>query len=56
MLEPVLKYWKVFDLEGLSGEAEKARESLATFLDDLDRKANRFEERRETLLARQARG
>ncbi len=56
VLEPVLKYWKVFDLEGLSGEAEKARESLATFLDDLDRKANRFEERRETLLARQARG
>ncbi|MFZ0157574.1 MAG: acyl-ACP desaturase [Kineosporiaceae bacterium] len=56
VLEPVLKYWKVFDLEGLGGEAERARESLAAFLDDLDRKADRFEDKRDTLLARRRRG
>ncbi len=56
VLEPVLKYWKLFDLEGLSAPAEKARESLAAFLEDLDRKASRFEDKRETLLARQTRG
>jgi acyl-[acyl-carrier-protein] desaturase len=52
VLAPVLKYWKLFDIEGLGPEAEQARESLATFMDDMDRKASRFEEKRETLRKR----
>lgn len=52
ILAPVLKFWKIFELEGLSGQAEKARESLAAFMEDLDRKAARFEEKREMLRRR----
>ncbi len=46
VLAPVLKFWRLFELEGLSGPAEQAREALAGFLTDLDRKATRFEEKR----------
>jgi acyl-[acyl-carrier-protein] desaturase len=51
---PNLRFWKVFELTGLSGEGEQAREELAEFLTILDSKANRFVEQRERLLARQA--
>jgi acyl-[acyl-carrier-protein] desaturase len=54
VLNPVLRHWKLFDLEGLSAEGEQAREKLASFMDDLDRKASRFEEKREAQRARQA--
>jgi acyl-[acyl-carrier-protein] desaturase len=54
VLSPVLKFWRLFDLEGLSGPAEQAREKLAAFLSDLDRKASRFEEKREAQRLRQA--
>jgi acyl-[acyl-carrier-protein] desaturase len=56
VLSPVLKFWKLFDVDGLSPEAEKARENLDTFMDELDRKASRFEDKRATLQARQDRG
>jgi acyl-[acyl-carrier-protein] desaturase len=56
VLSPVLKFWKVFELEGLSPEAEQAREKLAAFLGGLDAKAGKFEEKRATLQARLARG
>jgi acyl-[acyl-carrier-protein] desaturase len=46
VLAPVLKFWKLFELEGLSAQGEQAREKLAAFMDDLDRKAARFEEKR----------
>ena len=52
--EPVLRHWKIFDLEGLSPEAEDAREKLGAFMDDLDAKASRFEEKRAQQQARQA--
>jgi acyl-[acyl-carrier-protein] desaturase len=46
VLTPILKFWKVFDVEGLTGQAERARDKLAAFLLDLEAKATRFEERR----------
>lgn len=54
VLNPVLKYWKIFELEGLDAEGEQAREKLATFMDGLDKKAARFEDKREMIKARQA--
>ncbi|HEY6797703.1 MAG TPA: acyl-ACP desaturase [Kineosporiaceae bacterium] len=46
VLMPVLKSWRIFDLEGLSSEGEQAREQLAAFLSGLDAKAGRFEAKR----------
>ncbi|HEX8972969.1 acyl-ACP desaturase [Oryzihumus sp.] len=51
---PVLRFWKVFELEGLSAEGEKARTELAEFMDGLEKQALRFEDKRETLKARMA--
>jgi acyl-[acyl-carrier-protein] desaturase len=51
---PVLRYWKVFDVEGLSAEGEQARNELSAFLDDLDAQASRFEDKRDRLKARLA--
>ena len=47
VLAPVLRHWKLFELEGLSGEAERAREQLET-------RAARFEEKRAAQQARHA--
>ena len=49
---PVLRYCKVFEMEGLSGTGEKARTELADFLANLDGSATRFEEKRDALKAR----
>lgn len=54
VLNPVLKFWKLFDIEGLSAEGEQARDKLATFMDALDKKAARFEDKREMIKTRQA--
>ena len=54
VLNPVMRHWKIFDLEGLSAEGEQARENLAQFMDGLDRKASRFEEKRAAQQARYA--
>lgn len=51
---PLLRHWKVFELEGLDEAAEARREELAAFLTDLDAKATRFEDKREARRARQA--
>jgi acyl-[acyl-carrier-protein] desaturase len=56
VLEPVMRFWKVFELEGLSGEGERARTELADFIDGLERQALRFEDKRDTLRARMAVG
>ncbi|MDP9394203.1 MAG: acyl-ACP desaturase [Actinomycetota bacterium] len=47
VLAPVLKKWKLWDLEGLDGEGEKARQEVAELMEALDRQASRFEEKRE---------
>jgi acyl-[acyl-carrier-protein] desaturase len=54
VLAPVLKFWRIFELEGLSSEAEAARGKLAAFLQGLDVKAARFEEKRAAQQARKA--
>ncbi len=43
---PLLRKWNVFELEGLDGAAEAAREELRVFLDGLNSLATRYEERR----------
>lgn len=53
VLGPVLKFWRLFELDGLTGAGEQARTELASFLDELERRAVRFEEKREARLARQ---
>jgi acyl-[acyl-carrier-protein] desaturase len=54
VLDPVLRFWKVFDLEGLSAEGEAARTELAEFMDGLEKQALRFEDKRDMLRARMA--
>ncbi|WP_460445742.1 acyl-ACP desaturase [Angustibacter aerolatus] len=54
VLAPVLRKWKVWDREGLSGRGEAAREELDSLLQGLDQQASRFEDKRATYLARQA--
>ena len=51
---PVLRFWKVFEVEGLDAEGEKARGELADFMDGLEKQALRFEDRRDALQARMA--
>ena len=51
---PVLRFWGVFDLEGLTGSGEEAREELGSFLTGLDESASRFTEKRDALKARLA--
>ncbi len=51
---PVLRFWNVFELEGLTGEGEKARAELSDFMDGLDTSATRFTEKRDALKARLA--
>lgn len=52
VVAPVLRFWKVWDIEGLGAEGEQAREELATFMDNLEVQASRFEDKRDTLKAR----
>ncbi|GAB3141049.1 acyl-ACP desaturase [Micromonospora sonneratiae] len=51
VLVPVLRNWDVWNVTGLDADGEAAREELARHLDDLERAASRFEEKRD---ARQA--
>ncbi len=51
---PLLRQWKVFELEGLGEVGEKARDELDQFLKGLDTQASRFEERRAAAEARSA--
>jgi acyl-[acyl-carrier protein] desaturase len=51
---PVLRFWKVFDVEGLSAEGEQARTELSEFLEELDSQASRFEDKRDRLKERLA--
>jgi acyl-[acyl-carrier-protein] desaturase len=56
VLSPVLRFWKLFELENLSAEAEQARLELDAFMDNLEKQALRFEDKRDTLKARMAKG
>ena len=52
---PVLRYWKIFELEGLDAEGEKARTALADFMDGLEKQALKFEDKRDALKERMSR-
>jgi acyl-[acyl-carrier-protein] desaturase len=52
---PVLRNIKALETTGLSGDGEKARDELVTFLAELDRQASRFTERRDKIQADRAR-
>jgi acyl-[acyl-carrier-protein] desaturase len=52
VVAPVLRFWNVFELEGLDSEGEAARTELADFMEGLEKQALRFEERRDALRAR----
>jgi acyl-[acyl-carrier-protein] desaturase len=54
VVQPMMRHWKVFERENLEPEAEKARETLATFLAELDAQATRQEEIRARANARRA--
>ncbi len=54
VVAPVLRFWNVFELEGLDAEGEAARTELADFMDELEKQALRFEEKRDALKARMA--
>jgi acyl-[acyl-carrier-protein] desaturase len=54
VVQPVLKFWNVFERDDLSGEGEQAREELATFMSGLDVQATRFVEQRDKARARAA--
>ena len=43
VLLPVIKHWRIFELDGLDAAAEEARRRLARHLDDLEAAAQRFE-------------
>jgi acyl-[acyl-carrier-protein] desaturase len=47
VVQPVLRFWKVFDRTDLAPRGEQARDELAAFLEALDAKATRFVEKRE---------
>ena len=52
VLAPVLRFWKIWDLEGLDEQGESARQEIAAFMDTLETQAARFEDKRDTLKAR----
>ncbi len=54
VLMPILRTMNVFELKGFGPEGEASRQELGEFLDDLDRNARKFEERRDALKARRA--
>ncbi|HZW44248.1 MAG TPA: acyl-ACP desaturase [Dermatophilaceae bacterium] len=54
VVAPVLRFWKVFELEGLSADGEAARKELAEFMEALEKQALRFEDKRDMLKARMA--
>ncbi|MDR2280923.1 MAG: acyl-ACP desaturase [Gordonia sp. (in: high G+C Gram-positive bacteria)] len=55
VIAPVLRKWNVFERTDFGPKGEQTREELATFLDQLDKDATRFEEMRDRALAREAR-
>jgi acyl-[acyl-carrier-protein] desaturase len=54
VVAPVLRFWNVFELEGLDADGEAARTELANFMEELEKQALRFEDRRDALKARMA--
>ena len=43
---PILRHWRIFELDGLDDTAQADRDRLVVYLRDLDASARRFVERR----------
>ena len=54
ILWPLLRYWDLFQIQGLRPEADKARDQLAAHLGKTDRLASRFEAKRAAVTAAEA--
>ncbi|GAB7047081.1 acyl-ACP desaturase [Catenuloplanes indicus] len=54
VLMPVLRKLRVLETDGLTDDGAKARDELGEFLENLDKQATRFTERRDANRARQA--
>ena len=54
VVAPVLRFWGVWEIEGLDAEGEQARNELASFMEQLEKQALRFEDKRDVLKARMA--
>jgi acyl-[acyl-carrier-protein] desaturase len=54
VVTPLLRQWGVFELEGMDGDGEQAREQLATAVDALEVQATRFVEQRAEAAAKKA--
>jgi acyl-[acyl-carrier-protein] desaturase len=54
VVQPLIRQWGVFEVEGLDAAAEQARSELAAALAELDGTAARFTERRDATAAKQA--
>ncbi len=55
VVRPVLRFWGVFERENFDGEAARARDELAAFLDLVEEKASYYDQRREEQLVTSAR-
>ena len=51
---PVLRFWRVFERDGMSAAGDRSRTELAGVLAGLEARASRFEERRDRLRERRA--
>ena len=49
---PLIRQWRLFELEGLDEEGEQARQELVAALTELDAQATRFVEQREEAAAK----
>ena len=54
VIQPVLRKWNIFERTDLSAKGEDTRESLANFLEKLEKDVLKFEEQRDRMLAREA--
>ncbi|CUU60183.1 acyl-[acyl-carrier-protein] desaturase [Parafrankia irregularis] len=54
VVAPILRHWKLFSLEGLSGEAAKAQADIGVFMNGLDALATRQAEKKAAAAARRA--
>jgi acyl-[acyl-carrier-protein] desaturase len=46
VIMPLVRHWRIFEIEGLDAEGEQARHDLAAALEALNARATRYEERR----------
>jgi acyl-[acyl-carrier-protein] desaturase len=56
VIMPLVRYWRIFEIEGLDAEGEQVRQDLAAALEELDVRATRFVERRAEAQAERSTG